>query len=179
MSESTSRSREAEAIERYNAGAAAAPPFAAVRWPHLALDAPNLWRLVEGVLGERVDLAREAFGADLDSDALADRIELAWREDALHVRYAPEGLYVRARCSVRLWWLQDDDEGDEPAEETLGCEMELCLSFSTRRHARPFVDFMSGRIVRVSDGVSRPIDPFGLMVEPELAVAWRLNARGT
>ena len=164
---------EAEAIECYDRAGAVAGPFAGVRWPDVALTEENLARLAEGVLAARLDFGREAFGPDCDTDALGERIEEAWRRDARQVRFAPEGVYVRVRCSIRVRVL--DEDGQEECAELLHLEAELCLSFSTRRHARPFVDLMGGRLTRSSDGASRAIDPFGLMVEPQLAVAWGLN----
>ena len=164
---------EAEAIEIYDRAGRVSGSFASVRWPDIAITETNLRALVEGVVTARVDVAREAFGHDLDTDALADRLEQACRHDAMQVRFAPEGVFVRARCEVRVWLL--GDEGEEDEEETLTVEGELCLSFSTRRHARPYVDFMGGRLVRASDGAARGIDPFGMMIEPQIAVAWGLN----
>ncbi|MBE2215324.1 MAG: hypothetical protein IAE82_15735 [Opitutaceae bacterium] len=166
---------ETEAIERYDrAGAArAGARFAGVRWPDVAADEDNLARLVEGVLGARVDFAREAFGPDFESEGPEHRLEEAWRRDAVQVRYAPEGLFVRAAFTVRV--RLSDDDGEEEALESVSVDAEICLSFSTRRHARPFVDFMRGRLLRASDGAARTIDPFAMMVEPQDAVAWGLN----
>jgi len=166
---------EAEAIERYDrAGAAqAGSRFAGVRWPDVAVTEDNLLRLVEGVLSVRVDFAREAFGPDFESEECADRLEEAWRADAVQLRYAPEGVYARTAFTVRVRLC--DDDGEEEALESLEVEAELCLSFSTRRHARPFVDVMSGRIVRTGDGATRVLDPFAQMIEPQAAVAWGLN----
>jgi len=166
---------ESEAIERYDrAGAVAAGGrFAGVRWPDVALTEDNLLRLLEGVLGARFDFAREAFGPDFDSEGLAGRLDEAWRRDAVQVRFAPEGVYVRAAFTVRV--RLDGEDGEEEACETLAVEAEVCLSFSTRRHARPFVDFMGGRLARASDGAARVTDPFALMIEPQDAVAWGLN----
>lgn len=164
---------EAEAIECYDRAGAAAGRFAGVRWPDVLLTEENLFRLVDGVLAERLDFAREAFGPDFESEALVERLEEAWRHDGLQARFAPEGVFARAVSCVRVRLV--DPDGEEEAVETLTVEAELCLSFSTRRHARPFVDFMGGRITRSGDGASRALDPFGLMVEPQLAVAWGLN----
>jgi hypothetical protein len=166
---------EAEAIERYDrAGAAqAGARFAGVRWPDVSVTEDNMQRLVEGVLGARIDFAREAFGPDFEPEGQEDRLEEGWRHDAAQMRFAPEGVFVRAACTVRVRLC--DEEGGEEALETLAVEAEMCLSFSTRRHARPFVDFMAGRIVRASDGAARTIDPFALMIEPQTAVAWGLN----
>jgi len=59
--------------------------------------------------------------------------------------------------------------------ETLGFEGELCVSFTNRHHTRPFVDFMSGCVRRMSDGTSTRIDPFAHEVAPADAIAWGLN----
>lgn len=170
-------SGEGEAIERYDRAGGGPSTFAPVRWPDLAVTTENLALLAEGVLGARCDFAREAFGPDLDSDALSDRLEEAWRLEAMQVRYAPEGLYLRFNYTVRVT-LAGDDADDDATEETLAVEGELCLSFSARRHARPFVDFMGGRILRAGDGAVRALDPFALMIEPQTAVAWGLNGVG-
>ncbi len=166
-------SSEREAVERYDRAGGGPSPFPPVRWPDVAATGENLARLAEGVLAARCDFAREAFGPDFDSEALTDRLSEAWRLDAMQARYAPEGLYVRITYAVRVV-LSDEDDGAE-AVETLAVEGELCLSFSTRRHAQPFVDFMGGHIVRASDGAARRLDPFALQVDPESAVAWGLN----
>jgi len=166
-------SDEAAAIERYDRAGGGVSRFGAVRWPDVAVTEDNLARLVEGVLGARIDFAREAFGPDFESEGLEERLEEGWRRDAVQVRYAPEGVFVRAAFTVRVRLI--DDEGEEEAHEILSVEAELCLSFSTRRHARPFVDFMAGRIARSSGGAARTIDPFAMMIEPQAAVAWGLN----
>lgn len=165
---------ESEAIERYDHAGGGPSALRPIRWPDLAITTENLGRLLEGVLGARIDFARAAFGDDFSAESVDDdQLEEAWRREAIDVRYAPEGLYVRARHAVRIRLL--DETGAEEAAETLEVEAEICLSFSTRRHARPFVDFMNGRLTRVADGASQVIDPFGLMIEPEAAVAWGLN----
>lgn len=166
-------SSDEAAVERYDRAGGGTSRFAAIRWPDVAVTEDNLARLVEGVLGARIDFAREAFGPDFESEGLEERLEEGWRRDAVQVRYAPEGVFVRAAFTIRVRWI--DDEGGEEALETLAVEAELCLSFSTRRHARPFVDFMGGRITRTSDGAARTIDPFAMMIEPQAAVAWGLN----
>jgi hypothetical protein len=144
-----------------------------VRWPDVAVTEDNLACLVEGALGERINFPQEAFGPDFESDGLEDRLDEGWRRDALQVRYAPEGVFVRAVFTVRVRLC--DEEGAEEATESLAVVAEVCLSFSTLRHARPFLDFMGGHIVRASDGAARTIDPFALMIEPQTAVAWGLN----
>jgi hypothetical protein len=167
-------------IERYNrAGDAARAEGGPVHWPHIALDARNLERLVEGVLGARIDIVRAAFGDEFDAGACEDRIEEAWRTDALQTRYAPEGVFVRARFTVRVTLVGEDGEAEKieepPGDETLEITTELCLSFVERRHTRPFVDFMSGELRRVGDGIARKLDPFAFAIEPGDALAWGLN----
>lgn len=172
---------ELEAMREYDrAGEAAARggPFAAVRWPDVALDRANLERLAEGVLGARLDLAGEAFGPDFDSAACGDRLEEAWRTDALQVRFAPEGVSIRAAFSVRVTLADAEDDAAVAAGETLELGAEICLSFVERHHTRPFVDFMGGEVRRASDGATRKIDPFAFAVEPAAAVAWGLNGCG-
>jgi hypothetical protein len=167
-------------IERYNrAGDAARAEGGPVHWPHIALDARNLERLVEGVLGVRMDFVRAAFGDDFDADARADRVEEAWRTDALQTRYAPEGVFVRARFTVRVTLAEEADEAEKSegsfGDETLEIAAEICLSFVERRHTRPFVDFMSGELRRLSDGTVKKLDPFAFAIEPSDALAWGLN----
>jgi hypothetical protein len=164
---------EAEAIELYDRAGDAGTRFGSVRWPDVALGEVNLQRLCEGVLGARCDFLREAFGPDFEAEGLEDRIEEGWRNDAAQVRFAPEGVFVRAAFTVRV--AVSDEAGVVELEETLAVEGEICLSFSTRRHTRPFVDFMGGQIIRASDHAARVIDPFGMMVSPQDAVAWGLN----
>jgi hypothetical protein len=168
-----------EAIEQYDrAGEKHSGAFAAVRWPDLALDAENLVRLAEGVFDARCDCVRLAFGDTVDGTALGGRLSEAWRTDALHVRYAPEGVFVRTRLSVLLEIAPDDNDPDadeESVQETLAFDGELCVSFTHRHHTRPFVDFMGGSVRRMTDGVSTRIDPFAHEIAPVDAVAWGLN----
>jgi hypothetical protein len=170
---------EREAIEQYDrAGATRRGEFAAVRWPDLALDSENLTRLAEGVIDTYCDCVRLAFGDAIDGASLGERLSEAWRSDALHVRYAPEGVYLRVKLSVLLEIAPDDDDLDADeasACETLRFEGELCVSFTHRHHTRPFVDFMRGSVRRMSDGTSTPIDPFAREIAPADAIAWGLN----
>jgi hypothetical protein len=167
------------ACDRAGEAAAKGGSFEAVRWPDLALEAPNLVRLAVGVFAVRLDLAREAFGSDFDSAASAERLEEAWRTDALQARYAPEGIFVRAAFTVRVALAADPDEvdptGEPAAVETLTLAAEFCVSFVEQRHTRPFVDFMGGEVRRGSDGASRTLDAFAFRVEPAQAVEWGLN----
>jgi hypothetical protein len=172
-----------EAIEHYDrAGehARGVSAFAPIRWPDLVVDPANLARLVEGVLDARCDCARLVFGEDFDAsaDAVVDRLSETWRTDALQVRFAPEGVFVRARISV-LVELAADEHADAPeipeAIDTLWFTSELCVSFTQRHHVRPFVDFMSGEVHRASDGAITRLDPFAREVSPQDAVEWGLN----
>lgn len=172
-----------DAIAEYDrAGSNARDAFATVRWPDLALDRANLGRLAEGVLAARYDLARLAFGEEWDGAAAGERVEEAWRTDALHARYAPEGMFVRAALSIIVTVHPTDDARapdapeDAPlAEEVLHFAFELCVSFTYRHHTRPFVDFMGGELRRESDDSQVRLDPFAHEVAPADAVAWGLN----
>ncbi|MGH8021249.1 MAG: hypothetical protein ACREIA_23810 [Opitutaceae bacterium] len=173
-----------EATAAYDAAGMKGAPGAGVRWPDIDLAAGNLRRLFEGVLDERLDLAELAFGEQANRADAAEQLEEAWRLEAMHTRFAPEGVYVRAKFSVRIRLL-DDAAPDDPSEDEvwLGVEGELCLSFATRQHTRPFVDFMGGSLrIEERTGDATPVatekrlDPFALMVSPQLAVAWGLNA---
>jgi hypothetical protein len=161
--------------------------FPGVLWPDLNLDRDNLRRLVEGVLEERLDLVGLAFGDDIDRDALADRIEEAWRMDEMQVRFAPEGVSIRFACTVRVALAEAEGEGAERAADSGGdsfVDLEiagaLCLSFVARLHTRPFIDFMGGTVVKCEERgagalPARQIDPFTLLVSPQLAIGWGLN----
>jgi hypothetical protein len=168
-----------EAIEHYDrAGEKRRGAFSAVRWPDLALDAENLARLAEGVFDARCDCVRLAFGDAVEGAALGERLSEAWRTDALHVRYAPEGVFLRTKLSVLLEIAPEDDDVDadeSSTRETLMFEGELCVSFTSRHHTRPFVDFMGGSVRRMTDGASTRLDPFAHEIAPAEAVAWGLN----
>ncbi len=172
-----------EAMAAYDAAGA---KRAGVRWPDVDLDRENLRRLFEGALDEHLDLAALAFGDQANRAGAAERIEEAWRLDAMRVRFAPEGVFARARFSVRLRLWGDGPAAEAPEDEAaLTIEGELCLSFTERNHTRPFVDFMGGRLrveepaamdAGASPAEDKRIDPFALMISPQLAVAWGLNA---
>jgi len=168
-----------EAIARYDEAGrarAAAEGQLPVRWPDLALEPANLARLVEGVLGARLNFPMLAFGEDFDADACGERLSEAWRTDDLQVRYAPEGVFVRAKFSVLVELASDpDDEDDTGAAETVWVVCELCVSFTHRHHTRPFVDFMGGTVTRASDGATRALDPFAREIAPADAFEWGLN----
>lgn len=168
-----------EAIEHYNeAGEKRRGAFAPVRWPDVALHAENLARLVEGVIDARCDCARLAFGDAWDEGAVGDRFSEAWRTDALDVRYAPEGVFVRAAVTVRMEIAPeagDEDDGAVADVETLHFTVEVCVSFTHRHHTRPFVDFMGGAVSRSGDDTVMRLDPFGHEIAPADAVAWGLN----
>jgi hypothetical protein len=168
-----------EAIEHYDRrGGQHAPAegFPPVRWPDLALHPANLARLAEGVLDARCDCARLAFGEGFDRAPLRERLSESWRTDALHARYAPEGVFVRAKFSVLVEIAPDPEEGDdEAASETLSFTCEICVSYSSLHHTRPFVDFMSGTVRRATEGVAVRLDPFARAVTPQDAVEWGLN----
>ncbi|WP_442889847.1 hypothetical protein [Congregicoccus parvus] len=161
--------------------------FPGVLWPDLNLDRDNLRRLVEGVLEERLDLVGLAFGDDIDRDALADRVEEAWRMDEMQVRFAPEGVSIRFACTVRVALGEAEGEGEEHTIALGGdsfVDLEiagaLCLSFVARLHTRPFIDFMGGTVAKPEErGAGTPparqIDPFTLLVSPQLAIGWGLN----
>lgn len=171
-----------EAIERYNRGGdAVGGAFAAVHWPDLPLAPANLERLVEGVLDDRCDCVRLAFGEEIAADALGDRVTEAWRTDALQVRFAPEGVLARAAFSVRVEIAPEDEgeagaDGGEPLAETLAFAVEVCVSFTHRHHVRPFIDFMGGTARRAGDGTVLRLDPFAREMSPADAVAWGINA---
>lgn len=184
-----------EAIAHYDrAGEAAAGRWPPVRWPDLALTPENMARLVEGVLDERCDCARLAFGDDFDASAVAGRLTEAWRTDDVALRFAPEGVFIRAAFTVRVEIAPEDAEEtehphgelaearargltdeDEAVVETLGFDVEVCVSFTSRHHTRPFVDFMGGTVRRTGDGAVTRLDPFAREIAPADAVAWGLN----
>jgi hypothetical protein len=170
-----------EAIEHYNRGGdATRGAFAAVHWPDVPLTPTNLGRLVEGVLDDRCDCVRLAFGEDVETEALGERVTEAWRTDALQTRFAPEGVFVRAAFTVRVAIAPDGDQerdgNAEPMVETLAFAVEVCVSFTHRHHVRPFLDFMGGTVRRAGDGAVLRLDPFAREVSPADAVAWGVNA---
>lgn len=171
---------ESEAIKAINMlGDRASTSWKPVHWPHIDLRSVNLERLAEAVIDARLDTATIAFGDDFDPERSADDLEEAWRTDEFQARFAPEGVFVCAGFSILLT-IKDASADDEViAEETLVVKAEFCLSFSEKHHTRPFIDFMDGAVRRNSDGFSRKIDPFSMFIEPEDAVAWRLNGAGT
>ncbi|RME70626.1 MAG: hypothetical protein D6781_05945 [Verrucomicrobia bacterium] len=168
-----------QAIGLYNAaGDRHRGRLGAVHWPDIELDEENIFLLTQGVLDMRVDWPRLAFGDDFDAEASHDEPSEAWRTDELRVRFAPEGVYIRAAFTIRVE-LNDPDASDPDeapvAVETLCDECELCLSYVERHHTRPFIDFMGGRVRRLSDGCITRIDPFSFELSPEDAVEWGLN----
>lgn len=175
---------EREAIELYNrAGDAANRGLGAIHWPHVSMEPATLARLVEAVLDERCDWARLAFGETFEAEALGERLSEAWRTDAVQVRFAPEGVFVRASFTVRVEVEPEEDdvqdkETDPPLVEVLTATAEICLSFTPRHHVRPFVDFMDGEIRRTGDAAAVRLDPFAREVSPIDAVAWGLQEAG-
>lgn len=166
-----------EAIERYDAGGTSARGrFPGIRWPDVALTEDNLRRLFEGVLEARVNVAAFALGDDIDSEALAGRVEEAWRLDAMQVRFAPEGVFVRAAFTVLVRLASADPEAEPEAEVSVAIGGEICLSYVELHHVRPFVDFMGGQLRLLDpEPVVRTLEPYTWMVEPDAAVAWGLN----
>ncbi len=167
---------EREDIEAYAAlGAREARGFEPVRWPDLELTEERLVRLFEGVLEARLEPARLAFGDEGAIAAAEGRVDEAWRTGGMQARFAPEGVYVRAWCEVRLRLVGADDPAEEPVA-TLRLDGELCLSFVAQRHASPFVDFMGGTLeLAGADDVAatvRRIDPFALRLEPAHLLEW-------
>jgi hypothetical protein len=171
---------ETEAIKALNKlGDRASTSWTPVHWPHVDLRSVNLERLAEAVVDSRLDTAVIAFGDDFDSERSSDDLEEAWRTDEFQARFAPEGVFVCAGFSILLT-ISDANADDEIiAEETLIIKAEFCLSFSEKHHTRPFIDFMDGEVRRGSDGVRKKIDPFSMFIEPDDAVAWRLNGAGS
>jgi hypothetical protein len=167
---------ESEAIRKINElGDRARTAWNAVRWPHVDLRPANLESIAEAVVDSRVDTTGLAFGEDFDADDTTDDIVEAWRTDEFQSRFAPEGVFVCVRFTIRLT-VSDPEAGDELiAEETLAIKAEFCLSFSDMHHTRPFVDFMEGEVRRISDGVTTVVDPFSMFIEPDDGVAWGLN----
>lgn len=166
-----------KAIDAYNAaGDKIRGRLGAVHWPDLALDNENLVQLSEGLLDSRLDLEAIAFGEDFDAEVNHEEIEQGWRNDELSARYAAEGVIVRVASTVRLKLVDPVSPQDEANfVETLYIEAEFCLSFIERRHTRPFVDFLSGHVRRIGDGVVTRIDAFACEISPGDALEWGLN----
>lgn len=168
---------ESEAIDLYDsAGERNRGGFPAVRWPDLAVERANVAKLIEGVMAAHCDFARLAFGPDFDAEAVEELLSESWRTDAMQLRFAPEGVFVRGQLSIRFVIEPDDVDGNADATtETLVLTLELCLSFTHRHHTRPFVDFMGGEVRRQGDGQVKRLDPFACEISPVEAIGWGLN----
>lgn len=167
---------EQQAIELYNrAGRPRGAESRGVLWPDIDLESSNLERLAEGVLGARCNLVEIALDEDVDANALESEVDERWRTDRLEVRFAPEGVFVRASFSVRF--VVEDPEEAEPrsAEETLNLYGEFCLSHTELHGVSPVVDFLHGCVGRTSDQTRTRLNPFTLRLDAVTAVLWGLN----
>jgi hypothetical protein len=143
--------------------------FPLPRWPDLLIESENLLRLFNGAMEQRCDFPGLILG-----DAFAggdERVEEAYRVEAMQARFAPEGLYIRARLIRRAWVEPASSEDEELSGEAV-IDGEVCLSFVPQRHVCPFIDVMGGWI-RFADGREpRRIDPFGYRLERDEALEW-------
>lgn len=167
---------EQQAIELYNrAGLLRGAESRGVRWPDLDLELSNLERMAEGLLGARCHLVEIALGNDFNPDVLDAQVDERWRTDRLEVRFAPEGVFVRAAFTIRF--VVASEAGDEPPEavETVTVAGEFCLSHTELHGVSPVVDFLSGEVCRTSDQTRTRLNPFTLRLDPVSAVNWGLN----
>lgn len=167
---------EQEAIELYNrAGLLRGKESQGVRWPDLDLESSNLERTAEEIFGARSNLAGIALGEDFDSEAGESEVDERWRTDRLEVRFAPEGVMVRASFTVRF--VVAGAAAGEPtsAEEVLIITGEFCLSHTELHGVCPVVDFLQGEVCRVSEQTRTNLNPFTMRLDAVTAVMWGLN----